>query len=448
MDELERAGRALRDSVEVAPEASEHLRARARTIVRRRRVFAAGSIATVVVVASIGVAVAVSGGDGLGVHTIAPAGSSTTLRTGTTDMKPTVPTTTAAPRNYVQVQALPILAFADALHGWRVEPLNRRTLEHTTDGGYTWTKAQINVPGEDTSLTGVVVIDDRHVFSIVVNGIGNAIPRLIRTTDGVRWSQTRGVGMPSEPNAFSVAFSDAAHGWAVTQFGDLLATADGGDNWTMMHQPVPGARQSVGAVCAVSPQSGWAATGDAVYRSDDNGVSWAPEATVQVGGGIDIALVCHGDHAAYASFGVGAGQHTGAFFRTDDGGAHWHALIEDTQGGTPITAPGFSDSQFRGIPQAMTADGTLMFEAGCNLCGFGQHWVVVHSPSDRFVVEHFDGSKSQIVVQIAEAAIDATHLFTQVQRAAANGGGGPRPVSFYASNDGGNTWELRWSDPG
>jgi photosystem II stability/assembly factor-like uncharacterized protein len=450
MDELERAGRTLRDSVAVETEPNDRVRARARTIVRRRRAFAAGSVATAVVAASIGVAVAISGGDGLGVHTIAPAGSTTSRAFVTSDVRPTVPPTLPAYRDYVQVQALPMLTFVDALHGWRVEPLNRRTLEHTADGGRTWTPAQISVPGDDTSLTGVVAIDDRHVFSIVVNGIGNAIPRLIRTTDGVHWSQTRGVGMPrSEGNTLSVGFSDSTHGWAVTEFGELLGTTDGGDNWKVMEQPVRGSVALVAAVCPVNARSGWVATGRAVYRTDDGGATWIRQAALPVGGGSDISLVCNGAHAAFASYGIGAGQHIGGFLRTDDEGAHWRAIVEDTDSGT-VTMPGYPDMQIRGVPSSMSADGTLAVITGDYYTEPTHNRVVVASPGDVFVIGKFDSTAAQQVASIVAGAIDASHAFVEVQRVTRGVklDEGPVFVSLYASSDGGRTWNLRWSTSG
>jgi hypothetical protein len=108
-----------------------------------------------------------------------------------------------------------------------------------------------------------------------------------------------------------------------------------------------------------------------------------------------------------------------------------------------VTAPGFPENQIRGVPVAMTPGGTLTFTTGCYACGPAQNWVVVASPTDRFVVGHLD-SPTQQTLLLAATATDATRVFAETQ-IVPEGGAGPRPVSLYASSDGGHTWQLRWS---
>jgi hypothetical protein len=78
MDELERAGRALRDSIAGEPEPSARVRTRARVIVRNRRVVAVAAVASAVIATSVGIGLAARGSTDIGIHTIVPAGSSST----------------------------------------------------------------------------------------------------------------------------------------------------------------------------------------------------------------------------------------------------------------------------------------------------------------------------------------------------------------------------------
>jgi photosystem II stability/assembly factor-like uncharacterized protein len=436
MAELERAGRAVRDSVVGSPEPNERVLVRARNIVRRRRVMTVGSISTAVIFASVGIALAANGGNGVGVHTIGPAASSTTHTLVTTHVVPTSPTTPGS-REAVDVRPMPALAFADSLHGWRTDPLLEAAVDRTTDGGRTWTTQLHYATGD--SVNGVVAVDDHHAFALITYCCDGSRSQLMRTTDGAHWQQAHGAGL-RDPLEY-VAFVDASHGWGLSRYGDLVSTADGGDHWRATRRPV----QSAVTVCLSARGRGWVATATTVFRSVDDGVTWARQAAVPVGGGSDVELVCHGAHAAYASFGIGANQYIGGFLRTDDGGAHWRVLTEDRNGSAAtVTAPGFPSLQTRGDPTAMSADGTLVFITGCEVCEPNRNWVVVASPAGRFIEGLFDGNPANNRTTLAAQALDTRHVFAEVQSTPVSGAG-PRPVSLYASTDGGQTWQRRWT---
>ena len=441
MDELERAGRALREAFARGAEPNDRLRARARDIVRHRRIAIAGSVATVVIAASVGIGFAARGGNGLGVHTIAPAASSTSLTPTTTHVVPTSPTIAGA-REVDQVQPMPNLAFADSSRGWRVDPLLEAGLDGTTDGGRTW-RTQLDL-GVGNTVNGVIAIDDRHAFALVTFCCDGTRSALMRATDGSHWKPTAAAGLVA-PLGF-VTFTDANHGWGITRYGDLAATADAGGHWRTMAKPNAafGAdRVLVAGLCLASPGAGWAVAGTSVYRTDDNGATWRSQLTIPLGGAAQV--VCNGSHAAYASYDHGAGQTFGGFLRTDDGGAQWSVLTEDRVGGrTSIVAAGLPDNQGAGEPNAMTSGGTLVFTTACHVCGPPKTSVVAKSPSDPFVVHHFDSTTLEQIMLIAATAVDSTHLFAEAQ-AIAGGGTGPRPVTLFASSDGGRTWSVRWT---
>jgi photosystem II stability/assembly factor-like uncharacterized protein len=439
VDELERAGRAVRDAVAREAEPNDRVRARARTIVRHRRMLAVGTIATAVIAASVGIGVAARGNGGLGVHTIAPGGSS-----GTRPPTTTVPTTAAAPRDNAGLGSMPQLAFGDALHGWRVNPLvEGGALEGTTDGGRTWT-TQLRVSVGD-NVNGVVAVDDHDAYAVVTYCCDNTRSQLLRTVDGARWSPTRAAGLGA-PIAL-VSFIDRSHGWALTREGGLVATENAGDRWVALAEPASASPSvplsMLESVCFTGSGSGWVASGSSVFRSDDDGATWRRQATIPVGGGLGVSLACNGPHVAYSSFDVGAGQHIGGFVRSDDGGAHWRPLTEDTVAGvTTLTAPGFPQNQLRGEPVAMAPDGTLTFTTGCYVCSPAQNWVVVASPTDHFVVGKFDKPNDRLVAA-AVSEVDPLRVFAEIMRIGTSGPA--NSVTLYASSDGGHTWQVRWS---
>jgi hypothetical protein len=92
----------------------------------------------------------------------------------------------------------------------------------------------------------------------------------------------------------------------------------------------------------------------------------------------------------------------------------------------------------------MAVDGTLVFQGGCYVCGPAQNWVVTASPADRFVVGRFDDSATQRFEIIDATAADSSHVYAEVRLIDPNSATGGTPF-FYASSDGGHTWQLRWS---
>jgi photosystem II stability/assembly factor-like uncharacterized protein len=449
MDELERAGRALRDAVATVNEPDDRVRARARTIVRHRRMFAVAAVATAVIATTVGIGVAANGGSGVGIHTIAPAGSSTTHTLVTTHVVPkgtTVPLHVEAAPGLVAVTGLPTLVAVDSQHLWRVEPVHEESVEYSSDGGRSW-DTRLTVPGagdQPQTVQGIIAFDRQNVITLAFEGNtpdGAPLPMfLARTTDGTHWKRMALHGLPAQ--LVAISFVDPVDGWGVTTRGDVVTTADAGDHWKATGRPGPTAF----TVCLGSRGRGWAATGTTVYRSVDNGATWVAQLTIPAGGGSDVSLVCRGDRAAYASYSVGANQYIGGFLRTDDGGAHWRPLTEDlVLGGTTVTAPGFPANQFRGTPIVMTADATLVFSTGCEVCNSSQNWVVLASPNDRFTVGHFDSTTQQLAF-VGATASDSKHAYAEIRQVDPSSPSGG-VVNLYASSDGGRTWQLRSTDP-
>jgi len=458
MDELERAGRALRDSIAGETEPSDRVRARARAIVRHRRVVVVvATVATAVIAASVGIGVAARGGNGIGVHTIGPAGSSTTDALGplvTTHIVPkgtTVPVHVETAPGPLAVTGLPLLGYIDSQHAWRVEPVHQQSVEYSADGGRSWA-VRLRVAGtgdQPQTVQGIFAFDDHDA---IVLGFGGNTPQgaslpmfLVRTTDGVHWSRPALRGFPTHglpAQLVAISFVDPLHGWGVTNRGSVVTTNDGGNDWRATSGRPPG--QNTLAVCLGAPGSGWVANATTVYRSIDNGSNWVQQATLPYGGGSELHLVCRGDHAAYASYDPGMNHHVGGFLRTDDAGAHWQALTEDGGPRAPsVSAPGFPELQTRGTPTGVSADGTLAFITTCYICAPALNRVVVETPAGPFVVGNFDDTASVRHQILDVQAVDATHVFAEIVQLGTNAPA--NPVTLYASADGGRTWQPRWS---
>jgi photosystem II stability/assembly factor-like uncharacterized protein len=114
----------------------------------------------------------------------------------------------------------------------------------------------------------------------------------------------------------AIQFLDDRIGWMVGANGEVLATTDGGQNWSLIHAGSPAAV----AIDFVDPQRGWALTEEGgLIRTTDGGASWedlGPPAlhtfqflTPAVGWGVEMIAQYH--------------QGLGPLVSTRDGGETW-----------------------------------------------------------------------------------------------------------------------------
>jgi hypothetical protein len=147
-----------------------------------------------------------------------------------------------------------------------------------------------------TSLYSVAFTDASHGWAVGNWGT------IVRTTDaGVYWlSQASGVST----SLYSVTFTDASHGWAVGEGGTILRTTDAGVHWT---RQASGTTSTLFSVAFVDRQRGWAVgDGGIILRTADSGAHWS----VQVGPyGVDVAplrfVACAGTSQVWAVGGAG-----------------------------------------------------------------------------------------------------------------------------------------------
>ena len=98
----------------------------------------------------------------------------------------------------------------------------------TADGGATWTATETTLPLW-SYLDGVDMVDAAHAWAVGDYGL------IVATADGGRTWTTQSSGVTADLRA--VAFSDLQHGFAVGEYLTILHTSDGGATWDALSPP-------------------------------------------------------------------------------------------------------------------------------------------------------------------------------------------------------------------
>lgn len=253
----------------------------------------------------------------------------------------------------------------------------------------------------------------------------------------------------SSPGITSLTMLSELDGWAISE-NAILRTTDGGSTW---YNVSPSGVTDLGfgtghtffdasqAWILVADASDPAASG-LLYRTGDGGLTWTVY-PVPFGGG-QMAFVDETHGWMLASLGAGAGSMAVAIYITDDGGESW----TQTYTNDPNLAGAGDSLPLSGIKNNLTAlDEETAWVGG-----------VIYAPETFYLYKTTDGGRTwtpQTIpaapgMQNTEVAVDSGPIFTTPDD-------GVLPIrftgetlrtGFYATHDGGVTWEFVTFMPG
>ncbi|WP_374119842.1 WD40/YVTN/BNR-like repeat-containing protein [Pseudomonas mosselii] len=189
------------------------------------------------------------------------------------------------------------------------------------------------------SLQVVPAVPVAHAAQAMMLGVGWAAQRIVAVGDHgiVLLSDDRGRsyrqahGVPLSSALTSVSFVDAEHGWAVGHWGAILASADGGEDWTVQRIDSDVDRPLFAVHFFDRRQGVAVGLWSLVLTTDDGGVSWTEQTLQPQPGGSRadlnlLSLFSDGQGSLYAT------AERGQLLRTDDRGKTWRYLDTGYQG--------------------------------------------------------------------------------------------------------------------
>ncbi|MBL7924577.1 MAG: T9SS type A sorting domain-containing protein [Bacteroidia bacterium] len=140
-------------------------------------------------------------------------------------------------------------------------------LAFSNDNGDTWTDLPTSFTGLGYAFTEVQCFGNDTLV------ISTDQPYLVSTYDnGLSWNLLNN-GSSFECSA--MYFRNAMYGWIGTTVGEVYATTDGGNTWTLAYQTQSNA--PVGAIRFSDPLNGWFFSGNEIFRTADGGGVWGRE---------------------------------------------------------------------------------------------------------------------------------------------------------------------------
>ena len=253
----------------------------------------------------------------------------------------------------------------------------------------------------------------------------------------------------SSPGITSLRMLDELNGWAISESA-VLRTTNGGSTWYNV-SPQGGTAFGFGTGHTfLNASQAWVIVAEAsdpagsglLYRTADGGLTWTVY-PVPFGGG-DLSFIDETHGWMMAPLGVAAGSMAVAIYTTADGGATWTRSYTND----PNLADAGDSLPFGGLKNNLTPlDAETAWVGG-----------VIYSPETFYLYKTSDGGRTwapQTIptapgMQNTEVAVDIGPIFPT----ASDGilplrfSGETLRTGFYATHDGGVTWEFVTFMPG
>ena len=159
---------------------------------------------------------------------------------------------------------------------------------------------------------------------LVCGLLGGCVSTRLATAAESPW---KAVPLNTRSSGLDLAFSDANHGMLVGSNRLILETNDGGRSWQERNLDLPAEENFRLISIDFAGDEGWiAGQPGLVLHSTDTGRTWNRLLlTSKLPGDPYLVTALGPDQAELATT-------VGAIYRTDDGGGHWTALVEDATG--------------------------------------------------------------------------------------------------------------------
>jgi photosystem II stability/assembly factor-like uncharacterized protein len=167
----------------------------------------------------------------------------------------------------------------------------------------------------------MLLTDAVRVGQSVVS-VGDRGVILLGGADGRSWRAARS---PGGPLLTAVRFLDDRRGWAVGHDSVIVATADGGENWSQQFSAPKEQRPLLDVLFLDAPRGFAVGAYGAYYETADGGATWKPRAVLQEDRHLN-AIVSVGGSRLLA-FGE-----AGTILRSDDAGGSWALVASPYQG--------------------------------------------------------------------------------------------------------------------